>query len=137
MGRQRAAGGPARRCAGPGSSQVLRPCRVLGRRGDQLTEFQFQLIQQLAAALMPNIWGDDAASCEFIGSFFEDVAWRASGAGGPPRIVKALQDGLGDRVNISDPDKARQALEARLADRPWTNAAWMESEDDEKEGDGD
>jgi hypothetical protein len=30
---------------------ILRPRRVLGHRGDQFTEFQFQLIQELAAAL--------------------------------------------------------------------------------------
>jgi hypothetical protein len=36
-----------RRCSGSGSGRVLRPCRC----GDQLAEFHFQLIPQLAAAL--------------------------------------------------------------------------------------
>lgn len=79
---------------------------------------------------MPNIWGDESASREFVRSFFEDIAWRASSSGGRPHIVKALQDGLGSHVNLSDPDKARRALEVRFANRPWSDAAWIGAEDD-------
>ena len=84
---------------------------------------------------MPNIWSDEAAAAEFIRSFFEDVAWRASGAGRRPRIVKALQDGIGGGANFFDPSMAQQTLEARLLDRPWTDAAWAGSGDYEEEGD--
>lgn len=82
---------------------------------------------------MPNIWSDETASREFIASFFEDVAWRASAVGGRPRILRAFQDGLGGDVNLSDPDDTERALVKRLANRPWADAVWFRAEDDDED----
>jgi hypothetical protein len=64
---------------------------------------------------MPDIWPDEMAASTFEESFFEGVSSRASSDTRKGRLIK---------LETANPEDIRDALEHRLAEKPWTDEDW-------------
>ena len=79
----------------------------------------------MTLADMPNIWEDHRAVEEFETSFFEDLAYRAGLlAGNKARVVRSIVDALRGKGLLETADELRDALTARLAEKPWDEEDW-------------
>ncbi len=81
----------------------------------------------MVLAPMPDIWGDSEQATNFEDSFFSDVSDRAMTVrfgGRVGRVIRSIMKGVVD-PDLSVPDELRNALEKRLAERPWADAEWL------------
>jgi hypothetical protein len=75
---------------------------------------------------MPNIWDDERARTDFEDSFFADVAYRASPAGGNKgRVIRSLVKAISGGGYPGTADDIRDALTTRLNHTPWTETDWL------------
>jgi len=72
---------------------------------------------------MPDIWADGSAVDDFVESFFDDLAYRAT-LRNRPSIVKSLFSWLDDPT-LSASEDFWGAMENGLVERPWTNEDWV------------
>lgn len=76
-------------------------------------------------APMFDVWQDPPVAEEFVRTFFEDLAWRASSpATRRPRIVRAILSRLREDVDWQTSEELQSAFETRLADEPWNESEW-------------
>lgn len=110
--------------ARPVSSRELRFERFVTSRTKALSHSV--TIQRHARSMtltgMPDIWADGVAVEEFQRSFFEDLAFRASGTT-QPAIVKSILLRLDDET-LSIGSEFEEALVDALAEEPWTDDDW-------------
>jgi hypothetical protein len=75
-------------------------------------------------ALMFDAWQDPRVAREFVRSFFEDFARRATGPQ-RPRIVRCLVDGLGGDGAWQTAEDLEAAFEIRLQEAAWEDDEWL------------
>lgn len=110
--------------ARPISNREARFGKFLANRVRSLTDPD--TVQRYARSVvmtdMPDIWADGTAVEDFIESFFDDFAYRASEAT-RPIIVKSILEWLDDPSLAASVD-FREAMESGLIEQPWEDDDW-------------
>lgn len=102
--------------------------RFLKSRTDGLSKGPFlsRHARVMTIAPMFDVWQDPAVASQFVQSFFDDLAWRATPTTTrKPRIVRSLLDGLGDDADWQTSEDLQTAFADRLDADPWDDEEWQ------------
>lgn len=102
--------------------------RFLKSRTDGLSKDPFlsRHARVMTIAPMFDVWQDPGVASQFVQSFFDDLAWRATPTTSrKPRIVRSLLDGLGDDADWQTSEDLQAAFADRLKADPWDDDEWQ------------
>ena len=102
--------------------------RFLKSRTDGLSKDTFlsRHARVMTIAPMFDVWQDPDVAAQFVQSFFDDLAWRATPTTTrKPRIVRSLLEGLGDDADWQTSEDLQTAFADRLEAEPWDNDEWQ------------
>jgi len=102
--------------------------RFLKSRTDGLSNdgFVSRHAKVMTIAPMFDVWQDPDVAAQFVQSFFDDLAWRATPTTTrKSRIVRSLVDGLSDDADWQTAEDLQTAFADRLETEPWDDDEWQ------------
>ena len=102
--------------------------RFLKSRTDGLSKDTFlsRHARVMTIAPMFDVWQDPDVAAQFVQSFFDDLAWRATPTTTrKPRIVRSLLEGLVDDADWQTSEDLQTAFADRLDAEPWDEDEWQ------------
>ncbi|MBY0613391.1 MAG: hypothetical protein K2P80_14525 [Beijerinckiaceae bacterium] len=102
--------------------------RFLKSRTDGLSKDSFvsRHARVMTIAPMFDVWQDADVAAQFVQSFFDDLAWRATPTTThKSKIVRSLIESLGDDADWETPENLQAAFVDRLEIEPWDNDEWQ------------
>jgi hypothetical protein len=102
--------------------------RFLKSRTDGLSKDSFvsRHAKVMTIAPMFDVWQDADVAAQFVQSFFDDLAWRATPTTmRKSRIVRSLVEGLSDDADWQTAEDLQTAFADRLETEPWDDDEWQ------------